>query len=313
MSIAVQFAVTPNFGYLAFSDEASLSEAVVHVYRIRNKNNVDTQVLQKIVDKTGATTVGDLRRLTDHDWKTLDVPAILRLYLKYVVRQSNKKRNSGPKTFMDQLADDFNYGQPFDMSLYQNHVSMLASMGFKQEEAMEALVITENKGIEGALEILFQPDLAIRENRRKEATERLNRRVPADDEKRFKPRSDVPDGRRERYRSFIQGLIAAETIGVLAFQALQNLQKELKINDAEHKETLASLNLSVEKFDSMRNFDKKDKRDTECVVCLDRPKDHVVMPCMHMCLCEECASDFSEKSNCPICGKKVKKVVKIFV
>jgi hypothetical protein len=56
-------------------------------------------------------------------------------------------------------------GQPFDMSLYQNHLQMLAAMGFKTEEAMEALVTTENKGIEGALEILFQADHSVRKQR----------------------------------------------------------------------------------------------------------------------------------------------------
>ncbi len=61
------------------------------------------------------------------------------------------------------------------------------------------------------------------------------------------------------------------------------------------------------------SFEKKEKRDTECVVCLDKPKDHVVMPCMHMCLCEDCAKDFGAKNNCPMCSKKVRKVMRIFV
>ena len=72
--------------------------------------------------------------------------------------------------------------------------------------------------------------------------------------------------------------------------------------------------MTPEKFDSMRHFEKKEKRDAECVVCLDKPKDHLIMPCMHMCLCEECAQDFGDpKASCPICGKKVKKVARIFL
>ncbi len=66
---------------------------------------------------------------------------------------------------MEQLQDEFNFGQPFDMSLYQENLSMLAAMGFNNEEAMEALVITENKGVEGALEILFQHDKTFRVKR----------------------------------------------------------------------------------------------------------------------------------------------------
>jgi len=36
------------------------------------------------------------------------------------------------------------------------------AMGFNHDEAMEALVITENKGIEKALELLFQSDQSVR-------------------------------------------------------------------------------------------------------------------------------------------------------
>jgi hypothetical protein len=27
-----------------------------------------------------------------------------------------------------------------------------------------------------------------------------------------------------------------------------------------------------------------------CVVCFDAPKDHIMLPCFHMCVCEACAS-----------------------
>ena len=61
----------------------------------------------------------------------------------------------------------------------------------------------------------------------------------------------------------------------------------------------------------MKKFDQKDKRDTECVVCLDKPRDHVIMNCMHLCLCEDCAATFQQPS-CPLCSKKVRKIVRIF-
>jgi len=92
------------------------------------------------VCQTGAITVGDLRKLTDPEWKTLDIPAICRVYLKYVVRQSStlavawssdysvqrvgcltdgpiliivravRTTPGGPKTFIQELQDDFNFG-----------------------------------------------------------------------------------------------------------------------------------------------------------------------------------------------------------
>jgi Zinc finger, C3HC4 type (RING finger) len=74
--------------------------------------------------------------------------------------------------------------------------------------------------------------------------------------------------------------------------------------------------LAEAEFEAMKNFSGKGggaKRDNECVVCLDKPKDHVIMNCMHLCLCEDCAVDFSEpKAKCPMCSKRVRKVVRIF-
>eukprot|EP01062_Namystynia_karyoxenos_P001739 TRINITY_DN10599_c0_g1_i1.p1 TRINITY_DN10599_c0_g1~~TRINITY_DN10599_c0_g1_i1.p1 ORF type:complete len:354 (+),score=71.67 TRINITY_DN10599_c0_g1_i1:80-1141(+) len=41
---------------------------------------------------------------------------------------------------------------------------------------------------------------------------------------------------------------------------------------------------------------------TECVICLSEPRNTLVMPCRHMCLCEDCAKDLRRQSNsCPIC------------
>ena len=78
-------------------------------------------------------------------------------------------------------------------------------------------------------------------------------------------------------------------------------------------QTIKDLGWTLAQFDGMKKFDQKDKKDLECVVCLDKPKDHVIMNCMHLCLCETCAEDFSkEGASCPLCGKKVRKVVRIF-
>jgi hypothetical protein len=32
-----------------------------------------------------------------------------------------------------------------------------------------------------------------------------------------------------------------------------------------------------------------DAEETQCVVCMDAPRNRVVLPCMHMCVCEACA------------------------
>jgi hypothetical protein len=74
--------------YLVLADDASVSEPVYHVLRARGKKELDVKLVDEIQKQSGCATVGDLRRLTDHEWRALAVPAICRIYLKYVIRQS---------------------------------------------------------------------------------------------------------------------------------------------------------------------------------------------------------------------------------
>ena len=48
-----------------------------------------------------------------------------------------------------------------------------------------------------------------------------------------------------------------------------------------------------------------DAEATECVVCLDAPKSHVLGPCGHICVCEACAERIQVGDSCPVCRKEV--------
>lgn len=47
-----------------------------------------------------------------------------------------------------------------------------------------------------------------------------------------------------------------------------------------------------------------------CIVCLERPKMSVFVPCGHKCTCEECAIKFVDKHKCPLCKKSVESIIK---
>lgn len=51
-----------------------------------------------------------------------------------------------------------------------------------------------------------------------------------------------------------------------------------------------------------------EKKNESCVVCLDKPKDHVLVPCGHVCLCKTCTVP-----KCPICRHAVRMKMKIFL
>jgi hypothetical protein len=46
--------------------------------------------------------------------------------------------------------------------------------------------------------------------------------------------------------------------------------------------------------------------DTDCIVCMDKKYEVVLVPCGHYCLCKECAQHLQKsKSNCPLCRQKI--------
>ena len=53
----------------------------------------------------------------------------------------------------------------------------------------------------------------------------------------------------------------------------------------------------------------------ECVFCLDKVPDHIIMDCMHICVCEDCAETLQSKNNptCPVCRAPVNAIKKVFL
>ena len=54
--------------------------------------------------------------------------------------------------------------------------------------------------------------------------------------------------------------------------------------------------------------------DDQCVMCFDAPKDHIIIPCGHVCVCEACAKQLTQMENpsCPICRTAIQHTNKVF-
>jgi hypothetical protein len=52
----------------------------------------------------------------------------------------------------------------------------------------------------------------------------------------------------------------------------------------------------------------------QCVMCFDAPKDHIIIPCGHVCVCEACANQLTQmrKPTCPICRTAIQLNTKVF-
>jgi hypothetical protein len=57
-----------------------------------------------------------------------------------------------------------------------------------------------------------------------------------------------------------------------------------------------------------------DAEETMCVVCFDAPKDHLVLPCKHLCVCEACAEQLTKTRTpmCPVCRGPIRETMKVF-
>jgi hypothetical protein len=45
----------------------------------------------------------------------------------------------------------------------------------------------------------------------------------------------------------------------------------------------------------------------ECVICYTNPRNTVILPCRHLCICNECANIVRTQTNkCPLCRTSIK-------
>lgn len=59
-----------------------------------------------------------------------------------------------------------------------------------------------------------------------------------------------------------------------------------------------------------RRLEIENNVEDSCIVCLDKPRDIVVIPCGHICICSSCVQLVNNK--CPICRMKIDRVVPMF-
>jgi hypothetical protein len=58
-----------------------------------------------------------------------------------------------------------------------------------------------------------------------------------------------------------------------------------------------------------------DDEANQCVLCLDAPKDHIIAPCGHQCVCGACAEKLKKARHplCPFCRTPINSTFKVFV
>lgn len=64
---------------------------------------------------------------------------------------------------------------------------------------------------------------------------------------------------------------------------------------------------------------EREREDKLCVICQDREKCIMILPCRHLCICQDCQlrlmqrTDQPHSRTCPICRKNVKQTIKVYL
>jgi len=59
---------------------------------------------------------------------------------------------------------------------------------------------------------------------------------------------------------------------------------------------------------------EREREDKLCVICQDKEKCIMILPCRHLCICQDCQGPLQrQNNNCPICRKPVRQTIKAYL
>jgi rRNA maturation endonuclease Nob1 len=119
----------------------------------------------------------------------------------------------------------------------------------------------------------------------------------------------------------------AEAAAALAEAAAEAAAQRLRMEErraalverqATLQETQSALALELQQMDAQLGVEAPAAPAVEeealCVVCMDAPTSHAVLPCMHQCVCAACAQQLQEQGtqSCPVCRGPVERIAQVF-
>jgi len=120
-------------------------------------------------------------------------------------------------------------------------------------------------------------------------------------------------------------ITADKYIGEKELKKIEEFQRLADINTVLHRKTLSRLSLTEVDYEQMKVDGKirsqKLESDlfNECSACLingvpnPSTPDHLIIDCMHLCLCEKCAVSYKKQGSlCPKCNRTIKRIIKTY-
>ncbi|CAG9821958.1 unnamed protein product [Phaedon cochleariae] len=107
------------------------------------------------------------------------------------------------------------------------------------------------------------------------------------------------DGSKKNYKLLC---IVFGTIGIILAGFI--IRKYLRIKRKKKETEIQKSLLEASRRERRRIMREGDLTENQlCVVCKTNPKEIILLPCGHVCLCEDCSIDISEK--CPVCRTSI--------
>lgn len=116
------------------------------------------------------------------------------------------------------------------------------------------------------------------------------------------------------YRETLQLALTDNKLTAEEERLLASVRHKMNISDVEHRTALESIGWTIDEFNAAKQRAQQQNNDDsrECVVCLDKASDHIILDCMHLCLCGECAAQYVNERNCPKCREPIRAIKKIY-
>jgi len=242
----------------------------------------------------------------------------------------------GDESLLVSLQDDFNLGMPFDLSKYNDQLSFLCgAMGLSQYQALEAILVV-GEDAEQCVSYCFQDDHSKLQAKNDAITkkgmalmtfdqvqdimqelERLRREYRQVWLSRCNIETFNDDNERKVkllcYQEFLRGVTITRYLSQRRLEKIEEYRRDKEITDDDHKESLLAIGISDDMYDKMKDSTTAPSR-LACISCYERPKDHVMMDCLHLCLCRECADELTSKENavCIVCKNNVRQVRRVY-
>lgn len=125
-------------------------------------------------------------------------------------------------------------------------------------------------------------------------------------------------GMLDMYEGILCMALADRSISEEEEELLLKMRRKLGISNSDHEKALSNIGITQTDWESMREkgndsspSDGSPNAVAECVICFDNLGDHVILDCMHMCLCKDDAREIMNSTKtCPKCRVSIREGIR---